>query len=93
MLAAATDDLINQRPLGAKPSALKQQVSEIGQRLVAIALDVVGPAAAARFLPDADIVDPDAIWIHNYYYYRSKTIAGGTSEVQRNVIARELFGA
>ncbi|MBN9428569.1 MAG: acyl-CoA dehydrogenase, partial [Burkholderiales bacterium] len=92
-LASATEDLIAQRPLGAKPSALKQQVSEIGQRLVAIALDVVGPQTAGCFLPDAETVDPDAVWVHNYYYYRSKTIAGGTSEVQRNVIARELFGA
>jgi alkylation response protein AidB-like acyl-CoA dehydrogenase len=91
MLESATDDLIHQRPLGAKPSALKQQVSEVGQRLVAIALDAVGPGSAMRFIPDADVVDPDAIWVHNYYYYRSKTIAGGTSEVQRNVIARELF--
>jgi alkylation response protein AidB-like acyl-CoA dehydrogenase len=91
MLESATDDLIHQRPLGAKPSALKQQVSEVGQRLVGIALDAVGPGSAMRFMPDADVVDPDAIWVHNYYYYRSKTIAGGTSEVQRNVIARELF--
>ncbi len=93
MLASATADLIAQRPLGAKPSALKQQLSEVGQQLVSIALDAVGPETADQFLPDEGAVDPDAVWIHNYYFYRSKTIAGGTSEVQRNVIARELFGA
>jgi alkylation response protein AidB-like acyl-CoA dehydrogenase len=31
--------------------------------------------------------------VHTYLFYRSRSIAGGTSEVQKNVIARELFGA
>ncbi|RZA28836.1 MAG: acyl-CoA dehydrogenase [Proteobacteria bacterium] len=93
MLASATADMIAQRPLGAKPSALKQQIAEISQRLVSIALDAVGPEKAGQYLSDDDAPDTDALWIHNYYFYRSKTIAGGTSEVQRNVIARELFGA
>ena len=93
MLACATDDLMHQRPLGAKPSALKLQCSEIAQRLVQIAIDAVGPDLASRFVVHDGDADPDAVWIHNYFYFRSKTIAGGTSEVQRNVIARELFGA
>jgi len=93
MLASATTDMIAKRPLGAKPSALKQQIAEVGQRLVSIALDAIGPEKADQFIPDEGAVDPDAVWIHNYYFNRSKTIAGGTSEVQRNVIARELFGA
>ncbi len=114
MLASATDDLMHQRPLGAKPSALKLLLSDVAQRLVAIAFDAVGPDRAQRFvalnahtLPiaepahdtaademsvPADEHDNAAVWVHNYLYYRSKTIAGGTSEVQRNVIARELFG-
>jgi alkylation response protein AidB-like acyl-CoA dehydrogenase len=93
MLASATDDLMHQRPLGAKPSALKLQCSEVAQQLVAIAFDAVGPDTANRFIPQDGIGDPNALWVHNYLFYRSKTIAGGTSEVQRNVIARELFGA
>lgn len=92
MLASATDDLIHQRPLGGKPSALKLQTSETSQDLTAIALELVGPAQAMRFVPAEGAEDDDAVWVHNYLYYRSKTIAGGTSEVQRNVIARELFG-
>ncbi len=91
-LASATDDLMQQRPLGGKPSALKLQCSEVSQQLVGIALDVVGLSAAARFMEDEQADDPDAVWVHNYLFYRSRTIAGGTSEVQRNVIARELFG-
>ena len=34
-----------------------------------------------------------ATWIQNYMFTRSRTIAGGTAEVQRNVIANELLGA
>ena len=37
--------------------------------------------------------DAESNMIHNYLFYRSRTIAGGTSEVQKNVIARELFGS
>ena len=37
--------------------------------------------------------DDQSNMLHNYLFYRSRTIAGGTSEVQKNVIARELFGA
>jgi len=36
---------------------------------------------------------PDATWIQNYMFTRARTIAGGTSEVQRNVVAHELLGA
>ena len=43
-------------------------------------------------LLDGDTV-PGAEWVHNELYYRSRTIAGGTTEIQRNVIARELFGS
>ncbi len=92
MLAAATDDLMHQRPLGAKPSALKLRCSDLAQTLAGIALDVAGPRTAARFAASAGDPDPLALWVHQYLFARSRTIAGGTSEVQRNVIARELFG-
>ena len=54
---------------------------------------------AARFVPLAEdgslqpSEDDQSNMIHNYLFYRSRTIAGGTSEVQKNVIARELFGS
>jgi alkylation response protein AidB-like acyl-CoA dehydrogenase len=31
--------------------------------------------------------------VQNYLFTRARTIAGGTSEVQRNVVAHELLGA
>ncbi|VWX61610.1 Acyl-CoA dehydrogenase [Burkholderiales bacterium 8X] len=95
MMANATDDLINQRPLGVQPSAIKMLVADVAQRLTTIALDAVGPDAAHRFqLRDAEEPGTDgATWIQNYMFTRARTIAGGTSEVQRNVIANELLGA
>ncbi|QHJ01681.1 acyl-CoA dehydrogenase [Xylophilus rhododendri] len=93
----AIDDARHGRPLGSRPSALKLRCSELSQEIVAIGMDAAGPALASSFR------DPeqqggaewlgDANWLHNYLFYRSKTIAGGTSEVLRNVIAREIFGA
>ena len=53
----------------------------------------VGPDAAHRFLAEAGGDVPDATWIQNYMFTRARTIAGGTSEVQRNVVANELLGA
>jgi len=93
LMATATEDMIHQRPLGVQPSVIKMICGECAQRLTTIALDAVGPAAAHRFLADVDEDVPAATWIQNYMFTRSRTIAGGTAEVQRNVIANELLGA
>ena len=50
LMANATDDLLNQRPLGVQPSVIKMLVADVAQRLTTIALDAVGPDAAHRFL-------------------------------------------
>ncbi|MGJ7566062.1 acyl-CoA dehydrogenase family protein [Variovorax sp. GB1R11] len=101
LLAHATDDLKHQRPLGVQPSVIKLMCSDVAQRLTSIALDAVGPDAAHRFL--AELGDPHdqghqgdgapgATWVQNYLFTRARTIAGGSSEVQRNVVANELLG-
>ncbi|GHC84614.1 acyl-CoA dehydrogenase [Pseudorhodoferax aquiterrae] len=96
LMAQATDDLIHQRPLGVQPSAIKLTCADVAQRLTTIALDAVGPDAAHRFLAEGGDGEsagvPEATWIQNYMFTRARTIAGGTSEVQRTVIANELFG-
>ena len=55
-----------------------QDVQEAG-------LQLLGPAAVAD-------TGPTAGWVHGFLWNRSLTIAGGTSEVQRNVIAERLLG-
>jgi len=43
--------------------------------------------------PDAAIDDGDAAaWVGSFLFNRCLTIAGGTSDIQRNVIAERLLG-
>ncbi|MDE2394029.1 MAG: acyl-CoA dehydrogenase family protein [Burkholderiales bacterium] len=99
LLLSAIDDELRGVLRAAKSSALKLHCSELAQRIIGIAFDALGPRRAARFMPiDLEgrprvAEDEESNMIHNYLFYRSRTIAGGTSEVQKNVIARELFGA
>ncbi len=92
MLASAIDAMMRQEPLGARPSALKLACSHIAQDISRIALMVHGPVGAARFLDQAQRAGAEGLAVQNYLFARSKTIAGGTTEVQLNVIARALFG-
>lgn len=92
----AVDDVINSRPLGLKTSALKIAGSKIFQRVSEISMEVLGPELAGRFqlneyAEGEDQVD-DISWLQQYLFLRARTIYGGSSEVQRNVVARQLFG-
>ena len=55
---------------------LDQEVQEVG-------LELLGPSAAAARA---------ASWVAGFLGNRSLSIAGGTSEIQRNVIAERLLG-
>ncbi|HJQ83889.1 MAG TPA: acyl-CoA dehydrogenase family protein [Candidatus Binatia bacterium] len=66
---------------GVESSIEKVLGSETDQRLQELAIDVLGPAA----------LEDDA-WRRAYLYSRSETIMGGTSEIQRNVIAQRILG-
>ncbi|MGE0870665.1 MAG: acyl-CoA dehydrogenase family protein [Kofleriaceae bacterium] len=78
----------NRNP-GPESSVIKVMWSEAHQRLLALALDVLGPAAQQR-------LDRGAIaggfWPNMYLFARAETIYAGTSEVQRNVIAQRMLG-
>lgn len=85
------------RPLGLLPSVLKLSTSVTSQHVGEIALDAVGERLASRFRP-MDAAGPNAEapgieWVQNYMYGRVRTIYGGSSEVQKNVIAKQLFGS
>ncbi len=97
MARAGVAALAEGRPLGLGPSVLKLASSEMVQRLSAIALDASGRRLAGRFLP-VDGEGPNAAEegveaVHGYLYLRSRTIVAGTTEVQKNLIARDLFGS
>jgi alkylation response protein AidB-like acyl-CoA dehydrogenase len=89
--------LIEGKPLGNAPSVLKLASSEMIQRISEVAFDATGQRLAARFIPldgsGQNAADQGIESIHNYLYMRSRTIVAGTTEVQKNLIARTLFGS
>jgi alkylation response protein AidB-like acyl-CoA dehydrogenase len=88
--------VMEKRPLGLLPSVLKLSTSHAAQRVSDVALDVAGERLAPRFRRvDAggeNAEAPGREWLQNYLYGRVRTIYGGSSEVQKNVIAKQLFG-
>ena len=75
---------------GAEGSILKLFWSELEQRLMDTACEVIGPHAA---LWGDDPHAPDGgMWARELLWTRSATIYAGTSEVQRNIIAQRVLG-
>ena len=70
---------------GPESSVRKLLGVEHDQRVSELALALLGQEAA---VDDGDA----AVWAHSFLAGRCLTIAGGTSEVQRNVIAERLLG-
>lgn len=82
---------------GLLPSIIKLSTSVTFQHVADVALDAVGEKLAPSFRP-VDGAGPNAEapgtqWVQNYMYSRVRTIYGGSSEVQKNVIAKQLFGS
>ena len=76
------------QPPGPEGSVSKLFFSEHTQRLQELAVDLEGPAAQAW--PDDDRWLKNTAW--SFLRVRSKTIAGGTSEVQRNILGERILG-
>jgi alkylation response protein AidB-like acyl-CoA dehydrogenase len=76
------------QPTGPEASITKLFFSEHTQRLQNLAVDLEGTAAQAW--------SDDDRWLRNtawsFLRVRSKTIAGGTSEVQRNILGERVLG-
>jgi alkylation response protein AidB-like acyl-CoA dehydrogenase len=58
--------------------------AEFGQRVTAAAIDLYGLAAP-------EVVGMH-LWGHDYLDAYSETIAGGTAEIQRDIIAERVLG-
>jgi alkylation response protein AidB-like acyl-CoA dehydrogenase len=76
------------QPPGPEGSIAKLFFSEHTQRLQNLAVDLEGPAALAW--PEGDRWLKNTAW--SFLRVRSKTIAGGTSEVQRNILGERVLG-
>jgi alkylation response protein AidB-like acyl-CoA dehydrogenase len=76
------------QPAGPEASVTKLFFSEHTQRVQALALDLEGAAAQAWLEDDRWL--KSTVWA--FLRVRSKTIAGGTSEVQRNILGERVLG-
>ncbi len=77
-------------PPGPEGSIEKLFWSEMYQRMLQVALDVAGPHA--QLAPEDDRAPMAGRWPHLYLYSRGRTIAAGTSEIQRSIIAQRVLG-
>ena len=76
------------QPLGPEGSVSKLFFSEHTQRVQTLALDLEGPHGQAW--PEGDRWLQGTAW--SFLRVRSKTIAGGTSEIQRNILGERILG-
>jgi alkylation response protein AidB-like acyl-CoA dehydrogenase len=77
-------------PIGPKTSLEKLFGSELSQRVRELAVDVLGPNVLLGM--DDERAEWEGRWLRFYLFSRADTIMGGTSEVQRTVIAHQLLG-
>jgi len=75
-------------PLGAEVSIMKIVQTELSQRITEKALEIAGEEAGlVHAIPDSELHPAG-----QYILARSSTIFGGSSEILRNVLARNVLG-
>jgi len=72
-------------PLG---SAVKLGYSELGQEIARLGMELLGRTSLGAEGPDSI----EARTVHDYLWSFQYTIAAGTSQIQRNVIAERILG-
>ncbi len=78
---------------GAHASVMKLRATELHQRMTELLLEVAGPAACRQWLDHADLAEPGGAFASaKYFATRAATIYSGSSEVHRNILARQLIG-
>ena len=74
-------------------SVLKLKGSELMQELTTLIARIAGPAGLERRDADGDAaLHPLAAAASRYFFYRAATIYGGSSEVQKDILAKTLLG-
>jgi alkylation response protein AidB-like acyl-CoA dehydrogenase len=76
------------REPGSEGSIAKLLQTEHNQRLQELAVDVLALSGTARLAEDESA---EAVW-RGFLRSRANTIEGGTSEIQRNILAERLLG-
>ena len=75
---------------GPEASARKALSDEHGQHVMASAVELAG--AHGLLADHGPFGEPTPMWAQGYLYSRALTIGGGTSEVQRNILAERVLG-
>ena len=67
---------------------MKMATSEAGKAAYELGMEIVGPMAPVT---DPSFADTNR-WSHGFFMSFANTIAGGSSEIQRNIIAQRVLG-
>jgi alkylation response protein AidB-like acyl-CoA dehydrogenase len=78
------------RPPGPETSVRKALADEHGQAIMGLAKDLAG--AAGMLADGGPLGGPGGPWPHGFLFAPALTVGGGTSEVQRNIIAERVLG-
>ena len=82
--------LLRGNPPGPEGSVPKLQWAEANQRLQELAVDMQS-ARAQLYQGELSLAD-DAYWQYGFLRAKANSIEGGTSEIQRNIIAERVLG-
>jgi alkylation response protein AidB-like acyl-CoA dehydrogenase len=78
------------RPPGPEASIRKALADEHGQTIMGLAKDLAGSAGMLTTTGPLGVVDGS--WNYGFLFSAALTVGGGTSEVQRNIIAERVLG-
>ncbi|MCG8421758.1 MAG: acyl-CoA dehydrogenase family protein [Proteobacteria bacterium] len=80
------------RAPGPESSILKIRGTELHQEISELTMDVIGHNSLSWF-NDGDVVPAIEAWVpQSFNYLRAATVYGGSNEIQRNVIAKNILG-
>jgi alkylation response protein AidB-like acyl-CoA dehydrogenase len=75
---------------GPEASVRKLLADEHGQKIMELAKDLAG--TGAMLTTDGPLGSPVALWHHGFLFSQALTIGGGTTQVQRNILAERVLG-
>ena len=70
-------------------SYMKMATSELGKAAYELGMELQGPYGAVR---DPERGEEQGRWVNMFFMSFANTIAGGSSEIQRNIIAQRVLG-
>jgi alkylation response protein AidB-like acyl-CoA dehydrogenase len=77
-------------PSGPEGSVGKLSASELNMRIVKFAMELLGPYSQMTY--EAPFAMDNGKWLYKMLAARALTIAGGTSEIQHNIIGERVLG-